>query len=287
VRQVADALTRALDDADPAPAGVADCPILIENAAGAGGTVGRSLEEIEFLIDACHGDDRLGLCIDTQHLWASGVDYSTIPGAEALVSEVERRIGLARLRCFHLNDSKIELGGNRDRHANIDEGTIGTMGLAPLVGHPAIRELPLVLEVPGDGGGPRARDVLAARYAVEVGVALYEGRPIPPAPVLPATPPLVAKKAPAKKAAASTTARKSPAKKAVSKTSPAKKAVAKKAPAKKAAASTTARKSPAKKSTLKKATATKAAVTKATARRPVARKTRSQGGTEGAARARK
>ncbi len=253
VRQVADALTRALDGADPAPAGVADCPILIENAAGAGGTVGRSLAEIEFLIDACHGDDRLGLCIDTQHLWASGVDYSTIPGAEALVSEVGRRIGLARLRCFHLNDSKIELGGNRDRHANIDEGTIGTMGLAPLVGHPAIRELPLLLEVPGDGGGPRARDVLAARYAVEVGVALYEGRPIPPAPVLPATSPLVAKKSPAKKAAASTTARKSPA----------------------------------KKSTLKKATATKAAVTKATARRPVARKTRSQGGTEGAARARK
>ena len=287
VRQVADALTRALDGADPAPAGVADCPILIENAAGAGGTVGRSLAEIEFPIDACHGDDRLGLCIDTQHLWASGVDYSTIPGAEALVSEVGRRIGLARLRCFHLNDSKIELGGNRDRHANIDEGTIGTMGLAPLVGHPAIRELPLLLEVPGDGGGPRARDVLAARYAVEVGVALYEGRPIPPAPVLPATSPLVAKKSPAKKAAASTTARKSPAKKAAATKAPAKKAAATKAPAKKAAASTTARKSPAKKSTLKKATATKAAVTKATARRPVARKTRSQGGTEGAARARK
>ncbi len=204
VRQVADALTRALDEADEVPPGVLDCPILIENAAGAGGTVGRSLEEIEFLIDACNGDDRLGLCIDTQHLWASGVDYSTMEGAEALVSEVDRRIGLARLRCLHLNDSKIELGGNRDRHANIDEGTIGTRGLAPLVGHPAIRDLPLVLEVPGEGGGPRARDVVAARHAVEVGVALYEGTPLPATPTLPAASPPSAKKAAPKKAAART-----------------------------------------------------------------------------------
>ena len=308
VRQVADALTRALDAADAAPPGVADCPILIENAAGAGGTVGRSLEEIEFLIEACNGDDRLGLCIDTQHLWASGVDYSTIDGAEALVAEVDRRIGLARLRCFHLNDSKIELGGNRDRHANIDEGTIGTMGLAPLVGHPAIRDLPLLLEVPGDGGGPRARDVVAARYAVEVGLALYEGSPIPPAPVLPAASapsqksPVKkssAKKTPAKKSAAKkSTAKKTPGKKtSVKKTSvkksAAKKTTAKKLPAKKAAAKkaaakkSAAKKSAAKKSPAKKATAKKATAKKATTRKSVAKRTQSRGATKGAARARK
>ncbi len=308
VRQVADALTRALDGADAAPPGVADCPILIENAAGAGGTVGRSLEEIEFLIEACNGDDRLGLCIDTQHLWASGVDYSTIDGAEALVAEVDRRIGLARLRCFHLNDSKIELGGNRDRHANIDEGTIGTMGLAPLVGHPAIRDLPLLLEVPGDGGGPRARDVVAARYAVEVGLALYEGSPIPPAPVLPAASapsqksPVKkssAKKTPAKKSAAKkSTAKKTPGKKtSVKKTSvkksAAKKTTAKKLPAKKAAAKkaaakkSAAKKSAAKKSPAKKATAKKATAKKATTRKSVAKRTQSRGATKGAARARK
>ena len=289
VRQVAEALGRALDGADAAPPGVADCPILIENAAGAGGTVGRSLEEIEFLIDACNGDDRLGLCIDTQHLWASGVDYSTIEGAEALVAEVDRRIGLSRLRCFHLNDSKIELGGNRDRHANIDEGTIGTMGLAPLVGHPAIRELPLLLEVPGDGGGPRARDVIAARHAVEVGVALYEGTPIPPAPVLPAAAPSHATTSPAKKSAAKkSAAKKSAAKKAAATKTAAKNSSAAKAPAKKSAAKKPAAKKPAaKKPAAKKPAAKKSAAKKSAARTSAAKRTRSQGGTKGAARARK
>ncbi len=289
VRQIAEALGRALDGADAAPPGVADCPILIENAAGAGGTVGRSLEEIEFLIDACNGDDRLGLCIDTQHLWASGVDYSTIEGAEALVAEVDRRIGLSRLRCFHLNDSKIELGGNRDRHANIDEGTIGTMGLAPLVGHPAIRELPLLLEVPGDGGGPRARDVIAARHAVEVGVALYEGTPIPPAPVLPAAAPSHATTSPAKKSAAKkSAAKKSAAKKAAATKTAAKNSSAAKAPAKKSAAKKPAAKKPAaKKPAAKKPAAKKSAAKKSAARTSAAKRTRSQGGTKGAARARK
>ncbi len=173
VGQVAEAFERALDDADPAPAGVADCPILIENAAGTGGTVGRSLEEIEALIDACGGDERLGLCIDTQHLWASGVDYSTLAGAKRLVKEINDRIGIERLRCLHLNDSKVELGANRDRHANIDEGTIGSKGLAPLVGHPKIRNLPLLLEVPGHGDGPRGLDVALARKVVAKGIKLY------------------------------------------------------------------------------------------------------------------
>ena len=159
----------------PSPEGVADCPILIENAAGAGGTVGRSLEEIHMMIDATNNDDRLGLCIDTQHLWASGFDYSSDAGAERLVQEIEMSVGIERLRCFHLNDSKIELGGNRDRHANIGEGTIGTRGLATLVGHPLIRDLPLILEVPGSGDGPRAEDVTVARQVVIAGIALYDG----------------------------------------------------------------------------------------------------------------
>jgi deoxyribonuclease-4 len=175
VRQIADAFERALAEADPAPDGVGDCPILIENAAGSGGTVGRSLEEIRLLIDACNADDRLGLCIDTQHLWASGFDYSTVAGTERLIKEIELSVGMDRLRCFHLNDSKIELGGNRDRHANIGEGTIGTTGLAPLVGHPSIRNLPLLLEVPGSGDGPRAEDVATAKQVVRAGIALYEG----------------------------------------------------------------------------------------------------------------
>ena len=173
ITQIAEAFQRALDNAEPSPPGVADCPILIENAAGTGGTVGRSLEEIQALIEASGGDERLGLCIDTQHLWASGVDYSTVAGTKKLVKEINDRIGIGRLRCLHLNDSKVDLGANRDRHANIDEGTIGASGLAPLVGHPKIRDLPLLLEVPGVGDGPRAKDVAAARKVVARGVALY------------------------------------------------------------------------------------------------------------------
>jgi deoxyribonuclease-4 len=173
VDQIRVAFERALERADPAPDGVEDCPILIENAAGAGGTVGRSLAEIQALIDACGKDERLGLCIDTQHLWASGVHYSSVAGTKKLVKEINDRIGIERLRCFHLNDSKIEFGGNRDRHANIGEGTIGAKGLAPLVGHPKIRDLPLLLEVPGDGDGPRAKDVVSARRVVTAGIKLY------------------------------------------------------------------------------------------------------------------
>lgn len=179
VAQVAGGLQRALDEAEPAPDGVGECPILIENAAGAGGTVGRSFEEIAALLDACGGDERLGLCVDTQHLWASGVDFSSVERAQDVIRELDGVIGLGRLGCLHLNDSKVELGANRDRHANLDEGTIGAAGLAPLVGHPSIRGLPLLLEVPGDGDGPRARDVVAARAVVEAGVQLYETRPDP------------------------------------------------------------------------------------------------------------
>jgi deoxyribonuclease-4 len=173
IKQVAQAFERALDDAEHAPAGVADCPILIENAAGAGGTVGRSLDEIAALIEACGNDERLGLCIDTQHLWASGVDYSSVAGTKRLVRDIGATVGLERLRCLHLNDSKIELGGNRDRHANIGEGTIGAKGLSALVGHPKIRNLPLLLEVPGDGDGPRAKDVAQARRVVTAGIKMY------------------------------------------------------------------------------------------------------------------
>ena len=179
IGQIAEAFERALDGADAAPKGVSDCPILIENAAGAGGTVGRSLEEIEALIAACGDDERLGVCIDTQHLWASGFDYSNVAGAKRLVKDIDGRFGIGRLRCLHLNDSKIELGGNRDRHANIDEGTIGSAGLAPLIAHPKIRNLPLILEVPGTGDGPRALDVTQARGVMEAGLALYAKSPAP------------------------------------------------------------------------------------------------------------
>jgi deoxyribonuclease IV len=274
--QMAEAFKRALDTADAAPEGVKDCPILIENAAGSGGTVGRSFEEIKAIIDATGGDERIGLCIDTQHLWASGYDYSSTHATNKLVHELDMSIGLDRLRCFHLNDSKTELGGNRDRHANIGEGTIGTEGLAALVGHHDFRDLPLLLEVPGTGEGPRWEDVIAARKVVVEGIKLYDGEvsadleafvlELPPAATQ--TP---AKKKPAKKSAAKKTAapaKKAPATKTAAKKSPAKKTAAKKTAAKKSAAKkTAAKKSPAKKTAAKKSPAKKSAAKKSPAKK--------------------
>ncbi|MGA2835384.1 MAG: deoxyribonuclease IV [Acidimicrobiales bacterium] len=166
---VAEALVGSLDEVD---ADVEGCPILLENAAGAGDTVGRSFEELAEVIDAAGGDERLGICLDTQHLWASGIAFATVGDADTLVALIDDTVGLGRLRCMHLNDSKVGFGANRDRHENIGDGTIGADGLAALLGHPALQSVPAILEVPGEGDGPRSEDVAAARDVLEAGLAL-------------------------------------------------------------------------------------------------------------------
>jgi deoxyribonuclease-4 len=148
--------------------GAPPCPLLLENAAGSGGTVGRSFDELAAIIDAA-GSDGLGVCLDTQHLFASGVDYSTIPAADAFVRQLDAGVGLERLGCLHLNDSKVPFGANRDRHENLGDGEIGLDALGALLGHPRLQHLTALLEVPGDGDGPRASDVTVARATVAAG----------------------------------------------------------------------------------------------------------------------
>ena len=169
---VVDGLLEALDSVEVVGA---PCPILLENAAGAGDTVGRSFEELAQVIDAAGGDERLGVCLDTQHLWASGVPFTTVEEADALMSLVAATVGLDRLLCLHLNDSKVPFGANKDRHENIGEGSIGADGLAALLGHPDLQGLPAILEVPGDGDGPRAEDVVVARSTWQQGLLLRQG----------------------------------------------------------------------------------------------------------------
>lgn len=167
--RVADGLAEALDAVGPATG----APILLlENTAGAGNTVGRSFKELAAVIDASEGDARLGVCLDTQHLWASGTSFGTVEEADTLVDLVADTVGLDRLRCLHINDSKVPLGANRDRHANLGEGEIGAEGFAALLGHPALQGLPAVLEVPGAGHGPRTEDVDRARQLRLEGLAL-------------------------------------------------------------------------------------------------------------------
>ncbi|MGH9091513.1 MAG: deoxyribonuclease IV [Acidimicrobiales bacterium] len=166
VPQVVDSLAEALDLVG------ADCPILLENAAGAGGTMGRSFEELAEVLDRAAAGEGLGVCLDTQHLWASGVAFASVGEADDVLAAFDATIGLDRLHCLHLNDSKVPFGANRDRHANIGEGTIGARGLGALLGHPALQGLPAMLEVPGAGDGPRPEDVAAARKALATGLRL-------------------------------------------------------------------------------------------------------------------
>ena len=158
---IAGALLEALDSVW---SDVPGCPILLENTAGAGATIGRTFEELALVIEAAGGDERLGVCLDSQHLWASGIPFRTPREADSVVRRLDRAVGLDRLACLHLNDSKVGLGENRDRHENLARGAIGAGPLRALLGQPRLQGLPVVLEVPGEEGhGPGAADLAVAR----------------------------------------------------------------------------------------------------------------------------
>jgi deoxyribonuclease IV len=140
-----------------------DTWLLMENSAGAGGTIGRSLEELQTLLDRLDRHPRLGICLDSCHLYVSGYDVTDRHGVDALVQELDDRMGIDRLRALHVNDSAAELGSNRDRHANIGEGLMGE-GLGAFVAHPAFQHLSAYLEVPGENKqGPNANELQKLR----------------------------------------------------------------------------------------------------------------------------
>jgi deoxyribonuclease-4 len=137
--------------------------LLMENSAGAGGTVGRSLDELTALVDALDGHPRLGLCLDSCHLYVSGVDVTDAAVVDGLVRELDSSIGLDRVRALHVNDAAAPLGSNRDRHANLLDGELGE-GLGAFLAHPRFQHLPVYLEVPGkDKKGPDAAEIAKLR----------------------------------------------------------------------------------------------------------------------------
>ena len=141
--------------------------LCMENTAGTGDTIGRSLEELAALYEALNRHPRLGVCLDSCHLFASGYDVTDPEALDRVVKELDGLIGLDRLRVLHVNDSKTPLGSNRDRHDNIGDGLMGNR-LAVFLGHPKLQGLPALLEVPGsDGHGPDAEQMkkLRALYA--------------------------------------------------------------------------------------------------------------------------
>jgi deoxyribonuclease IV len=127
--------------------------LALENTAGAGDTIGRSVGELAQILDALGRHPRLGICLDSCHLYASGYDVTDPAVVAALVDEVDDTIGLDRLRALHVNDSTTPLGSNRDRHANILEGELGE-GLGAFLAHHAFQALAAYLEVAGSGNGP-------------------------------------------------------------------------------------------------------------------------------------
>ena len=128
-----------------------DLWLCMENAAGAGGTIGRSVAELAAIFDAAGGHPRLGVCLDSCHWWASGVDVSDPVALDAALAELDARIGIERVRVLHVNDSQTALGSNRDRHDRVGDGLIGD-GLATFLGHPAFAGLPAITETWEDRG---------------------------------------------------------------------------------------------------------------------------------------
>jgi deoxyribonuclease-4 len=137
--------------------------LLMENSAGAGGTIGRSIDELATLYERLDAHPRLGVCLDSCHLYVSGSDVTDRGTLDALLDELDRRIGLDRLRALHVNDAKTALGSNSDRHDNLLDGVMGER-LGVFVGHPSLQGLPALLEVPGKNGkGPDAEQVTRLR----------------------------------------------------------------------------------------------------------------------------
>jgi deoxyribonuclease-4 len=155
IRLAGDAFREALTESD-------HCQLLLENTAGAKGTLGRSFAELHELIARGGGDDRIGICLDSCHLFASGFDVRTPESLAKVVDECAEVVGLERLKCLHVNDSKVGLGSNRDRHELLGEGELGRDGIATFLSEPRFEDLPALLET-GKDGAPSLDDVRLAK----------------------------------------------------------------------------------------------------------------------------
>jgi deoxyribonuclease-4 len=165
VRRAGKAIREALESSERSP-------LLLENTAGTQGPLGRNFDELAELIDAGGGGKRLGACLDCCHLLASGFEIRSPEALAEVVDDFDAKVGLDRLRCLHINDSKVPLGSNRDRHANLGDGELGRRGLRPFLSEPRFEGLPALIETPGpDGRGPDRKEVRLAKRLRKEGLA--------------------------------------------------------------------------------------------------------------------
>jgi deoxyribonuclease-4 len=151
------------------------CPLLLEDTAGAGNTLGRDFDELATLLELGGKDKRLGVCLDCCHLYASGYDIGTADKLEAVVDEAIEKLGKRRIQCLHVNDSQTPLGSNRDRHALLPNGELGTRGLSAFLSEPRFEKLPALLEG-GEGQGANAQQVQLAKDLRKKGLAARKRR---------------------------------------------------------------------------------------------------------------
>jgi deoxyribonuclease-4 len=136
-----------------------DALLILENSAGSGGTIGSRFADLGRIIREV-GNERVKVCLDTQHCYAAGYDMASAEGLELAMTEFEQEVGFHQLVAVHANDSKVELGSGRDRHENIGEGLIGKDGFRRILAHRGFKDVPFLLEVPGyDNKGPDQQNV--------------------------------------------------------------------------------------------------------------------------------
>jgi deoxyribonuclease-4 len=168
--RVSDAVREALAESD-------SCKLLLENTAGAGGTLGRTFGELYDVIGRAGGDDRIGICLDSCHLLASGYDIRTDDGLASVIDECVAEMGIERLACVHVNDSQTPLGSNTDRHAPLGAGELGERGCSAFLSEPRFDALPALFEGPGiEGKAPEAVDIAQMRDLRKKGLARRKRR---------------------------------------------------------------------------------------------------------------
>jgi deoxyribonuclease IV len=153
------------------------CRLLLENTAGAGSTLGRTFGELYDLIGRAGGDKRIGICLDSCHMLASGYDIRDDAKLAAVIDDCVAEMGLERLACIHVNDSQAPLGSNRDRHAPLGDGELGDLGCSAFLSEPRFEKLPAIFEGPGiEGKAPGAEDIARMRELRKKGLARRKRR---------------------------------------------------------------------------------------------------------------
>ncbi len=164
VKRAAKVIAAALEETE-------GCPLLLEQTAGHQGLLGRDFDQTTELIELAGGGKRLGLCLDSCHLFVQGYEITDAAHLGAVLDEADAKLGLERLGAVHVNDAAAPLGSCRDRHANIGKGEMGREGLAAFLSEPRFEGLPATLETPGPKKkGPDRKEVAAARRLRKAGL---------------------------------------------------------------------------------------------------------------------